>query len=154
MRRLLTLFAALVSVIGVASSGASQGASPAADCVETTEDENEAIVRGWYAEVLNQDDLEVIDEIIAEEAGHSTSVFPDSGSRAETKAIVSSLLASFPDQRNTVQETITDGDLVVVRWTSTGTFENAFQGFPPTGEQTTWTGINIFRIDCGMIAES
>jgi predicted ester cyclase len=68
--------------------------------------------------------------------------------------MVSSLLASFPDLHNTVQETITEGNLVVVRWTSTGTFAAEFNGVPPTGKHVTWTGINIFRIECSMIAES
>ena len=32
--------------------------------------------------------------------------------------------------------------------------EGTFQGFAPSGKPVTWTGINIFRFECGKIAES
>ncbi len=126
---------------------ASPVASPGSECAETTEQENEAIVMRWYTDVLNGQDLDVIDEIIAEEADHNTSAFPNSSNRDETRAIVASLHASYPDFRNIIQETIVEDDLVVVRWTSTGTFQETFGDASPTGESHTWTGINIFRIE-------
>jgi len=43
---------------------------------------------------------------------------------------------------------------VIVRWTGTGTFEAPLQGVPPTGDAQTFTGINIFRFECGRIVES
>lgn len=153
MRRLLAVIT-LVFGFGMAGSiAAAQEASPAPACPATSEDENMAIVMRWYTEVLNGQDLDLIDEIVAEEADHNTSTFTDSGNREETKAIVTALHASYPDLQNTVEETIAEDDLVVVRWTSSGTFQEAFQGVSPSGESHTWTGINIFRIECGAIAE-
>ncbi len=158
MRRLLILVAALFVSCGSMAPAIAQEASPVAspgsECAETTEQENEAIVMRWYDEVLNGQDLAVINEIIGEEADHSTSTFTDSGNREETRSIVSSLLTSYPDFQNTTDEIIAEGDLVVVRWTSSGTFQEELRGIVPTGETHTWTGINIFRIECGLIVES
>ena len=48
-----------------------QGATPASDataaCPSTTPEENVALVQRWYEEVLNQHDLDVIDDILAED---------------------------------------------------------------------------------------
>jgi predicted ester cyclase len=44
--------------------------------------------------------------------------------------------------------------MVVVRWKRSGTQVGAFDGIGPSAVETTYTGINIFRIKCNKIAES
>ena len=44
-------------------------------------------------------------------------------------------------------------DHVVERYTATGTQRGRLGDLPPSGRRATWTGINIFRIACGRIAE-
>ncbi len=61
---------------------------------------------------------------------------------------------AFPDLRVTIDQVIADGDYVVVRWTATGTQTGPFFNLEPSGVEATWTGINIFRFECGLIAES
>ncbi len=53
----------------------------------------------------------------------------------------------------TIEEMIAEGDRVVVRWTSRGTHQGEVHGLPPTGKEVTNSGINIFRIAEGKIAE-
>jgi predicted ester cyclase len=48
---------------------------------------------------------------------------------------------------------IAQDDLVVERYTATGTQDGPFQGLPPSGRTATWTGTNIFRVECGRIVE-
>ncbi len=60
---------------------------------------------------------------------------------------------AFPDLRLNVEETISDGDHVVARWTSTGTHSGDLQGIAPTGRRITSTGITIARFVNGKIAE-
>jgi predicted ester cyclase len=55
--------------------------------------------------------------------------------------------------KHTINDVITEDDLVVVRWTATGTHTGEFQGVEPTGKQATWTGVGIFRFECGKIVE-
>jgi predicted ester cyclase len=40
-----------------------------------------------------------------------------------------------------------------VRWTGIGTNDGSFGGREPTGLQVTFTGINSYRISCGIIIE-
>jgi predicted ester cyclase len=52
-----------------------------------------------------------------------------------------------------IEEMIAEGDRVMVRWSSHGTHLGESHGLPPTGKQVTNSGINIFRIADGKIAE-
>jgi hypothetical protein len=42
---------------------------------------------------------------------------------------------------------------IALRYTATGTQDGALQDLPPSGRTATWTGVNIFRIECGRIVE-
>ena len=53
----------------------------------------------------------------------------------------------------TVDELIAENDRVMVRWTFHGTHQGEFSGVPPTHKPVTYSGINIFRIADGKIAE-
>ena len=57
------------------------------------------------------------------------------------------------DWRMTVEELIAENDRVMVRWTFQGTHQGEFSGLPPTHKHVTYSGINIFRIADGKIAE-
>lgn len=41
----------------------------------------------------------------------------------------------------------------MVRGSAEGTQQGEFQGRAPTGKHITWTGVNIYRMRCGKIAE-
>jgi len=125
-------------------------ASPPGECPTTTEDENAAIARRWHEEAINHHDLTVLDEILAPDASHDSATF---STNPGPRAVLSALLTGFPDVRHTVEAVITQGDLVVIRYTAVGTHAGEFQGYAPTGKPVTWTGINIYRLECGRIAE-
>jgi predicted ester cyclase len=48
---------------------------------------------------------------------------------------------------------VADEDGAAVRWTGRGTHEGDLQGIAPTGREVVFTGINVYRIACGMIVE-
>jgi predicted ester cyclase len=48
---------------------------------------------------------------------------------------------------------IAEGDLVVTRVTARGTHTGVWQGIEPTGSDIQLHGINIDRIEAGLIAE-
>jgi len=66
---------------------------------------------------------------------------------------VTGLVAPFADVHAAVEDMITEGDKVVLRWTWGGTHTGEFWGVPPTGMQVTVTGISILRIEGGKIVE-
>ncbi len=53
----------------------------------------------------------------------------------------------------TIEDIIAEGDRVIVRWSSQSTHQGELAGLPPTYRQVTNSGINIFRIANGRIAE-
>jgi steroid delta-isomerase-like uncharacterized protein len=62
--------------------------------------------------------------------------------------------ASFPNARFDVTEFIADGDMVVARWTMTGTHNGAFEGVAAYGNTVTLDGITMLRFENGMIIEA
>src|ERR671917_2351172 len=60
----------------------------------------------------------------------------------------------FPDVVSTIEEIIAEGDKVVARWRSRATHQGQYMGISPTGKEVEFTGISIYRIEEGKIAES
>lgn len=52
-----------------------------------------------------------------------------------------------------IDEMIAEGDRVMVRWTFNGIHQGEYLGIPPTHKPVSYTGIYIFRIQDGQIAE-
>jgi predicted ester cyclase len=69
------------------------------------------------------------------------------------KRVAEGFRAGFPDRHVIVEDAISEGDKVVVRVTQQGTHQGVFQGIAPTGKQVSFTGIAIFRIVNGRVAE-
>jgi steroid delta-isomerase-like uncharacterized protein len=61
--------------------------------------------------------------------------------------------AAFPDVQFTVEDQIAEGDQVVARWTARGTHRGTLMGIAPTGKHVTVTGIAIWRVEQGKMAE-
>ena len=59
----------------------------------------------------------------------------------------------FPDARISVDDDVSERDVVATRWTITGTHRGEFQGVPPTGRPVSMCGIDFSRIVGGKIAE-
>jgi predicted ester cyclase len=60
----------------------------------------------------------------------------------------------FPDVVSTVEDLIAEGDKVVARWRCRATHRGEYMGIAPTGKEVEFTGISIYRIEAGKIAES
>jgi hypothetical protein len=145
---LLTLVLLTPGVVAHAQE-ATPAASPAA-CPTTTEEQNAAIARRWLEDVINAHDLSALDEILAPTAALDSATFAENPG---PHTVLGALLTGFPDVEQTIEAVITQDDLVVIRYRSTGTHDGEFQGYAPTGKTITWTGTNIYRIACGRIAE-
>ena len=60
----------------------------------------------------------------------------------------------FPDVVSTIEDLIAEGDKVVARWRARATHQGEYTGIPPTGKEVEFTGISVYRIEAGKIAES
>src|SRR5688572_5869471 len=115
-------------------------------------EKNKALMRRVFEEVFNQGRMDVVDQLTASEfvvhrGGQSLR------GREPNKAYVSALRRGFPDLKFTIEELVAEGDLVVTRWSASGTHEGTFQGVPPTGRRFNVSGIDIDRVEGGKAVE-
>lgn len=116
-------------------------------------EENKGLIQRFYDEVINGGNLAAIDDIFSEDVvDHAAGRKQNSGIGGIRESI-QSLRNAFPDINANSEFMISEGDLIAERWVSAGTHRGRFTGVPPTGKQITVTGINIYRIQDGKIAE-
>jgi predicted ester cyclase len=60
---------------------------------------------------------------------------------------------TFPDLNVSDEFAVASGDIVAVRWTARGTSKGKFLMLPPTGEPVEYTGVSMYRVEDGKIAE-
>jgi hypothetical protein len=70
------------------------------------------------------------------------------------KSFAAEFRRAFPCFHDSIAIQVAEGDLVVTRFTSTGTHRGTFMGVEPTNKKLVWTGITIDRISGGKIVES
>lgn len=120
-----------------------------------TGEEHIAIVRRFFEEAFSHGDLDLIDELVADDAVGYDPTQPEPIRGADgMKELVNMYRSAFPDLVFEVHEALSDDDLVAVRWTSTGTHDGELMGIEPTGRTVTVEGVEIDRIEGGKIVES
>jgi steroid delta-isomerase-like uncharacterized protein len=117
--------------------------------------DNKAIVRRLYEEVWNKRRLEVVDELFSPSHGLNDPIVSGSQTGPELyKRRVVELTVSFPDLRFTIEDMITEKEIVGVSWIISGTHQGEFMDIPATGSKISVEGITIHRIKNGKILDS
>jgi steroid delta-isomerase-like uncharacterized protein len=133
---------------------AAQEATLGAACPVSSEEQNVALARAWHEEVINRRNPEALQDILAAEiVHHAAGGYPEIMDEGGVTAMMGDFLTAFPDLRYTFDLFVVQDAYVVERYTATGTQQGPLGELPPSGRSATWTGINIFRIECGKIAE-
>ena len=115
-------------------------------------EENKLIVRRYWQELWNEKKKSVLSEISWEQ----TALHFAPGQAHQPPSLAQwfeTALIAFPDVQFTVHDLFAEGDRVVARWSYVATNTGPFLGRPATGKRVTDTGINIFRIENGKIAD-
>jgi steroid delta-isomerase-like uncharacterized protein len=114
---------------------------------------NEAVVRRFITELWTNGNLDVADELVAPDHVHRVGddVLQDP---EEVKAAVVELRKAFPDLRFEIEDLISDGDRVVLRWTATGTHQGTFAEIAPTNRRVEWIGCDWFRLRSSQLVEA
>ena len=131
-----------------------------------------AIARRWVEEGWRRGDGAIVDELHA-----PGFVDHDSGDRAPDndgfREGIVRLYAAFPDFHAEVRDLVVEvagtcagafpggatpggaspGGTVAVRWTAAGTHRAPYLGAAPTNRRTTFQGIEVIRIENGLITE-
>jgi predicted ester cyclase len=111
-----------------------------------------ALLQRIFDEIINEGRLEATDELIAAD-------FVDHGpmgviqGREAFKAMVAMWRSAVPDVHCTVENVVTDGELVGWLVRTTGTHSGDGLGFPATGKPFETLSANLGRLRDGMAVE-
>jgi steroid delta-isomerase-like uncharacterized protein len=118
----------------------------------STED-NKAVVRRFYEEVMNQKNRAVLDQVFDLNVVDHFAPPGTPGGLEGARQTLGMFLSAFPDLHFTVEDLIAEGDKVVARATLSGTQQGTFMGIPATGKHVTIRGIEINRFEGGKSVE-
>lgn len=105
---------------------------------------NKALVHRVIDEVLNQGQLDLADDVVAEGEG---SFGPD-----WFRTTYRVRRTAFPDLRYEIEETVAEGDMVVVRFSAVGT-PNGPVVIAPSEEPVRVSGVAFFQVRGGKIVD-
>jgi steroid delta-isomerase-like uncharacterized protein len=116
-------------------------------------EENKTVVRRFLDEVISKGNMAALDDVCTPDfIWHGGSV-GEFRSLEEFKQGVGPFFTAFPDLRLTPEELLGEGSQVVCRYTWHGTHQGDFFGVPATGKRVGVSGISIYRVAGGRIAE-
>ena len=153
MHRLFVVVSIAVVLAGLLGGGAGRLGTTAQDATPTSNlDANKALARRFHEEIFDQGNLAAADEILTPDfvwrappnaPDDMLVVGPEGSSRwpRTCHSFIPNFVLSDDDE-------IAEGDRVVIRWTLTGTAQGDAGPVP-----VTFTGIDIFRIADGRLAE-
>ena len=118
------------------------------------QEENKAIVRRYFEEILDGGNLDLVDEIFEPQyVLHDPSSPHEVRGVEGTKRFVGMFRSAFPDIAHSIEDQIAEGDKVVTRLRARATHTGDLMGIPPTGKGVTIEGTSIWRIADGKIGE-
>ncbi len=124
------------------------------DSERNVTESNKDVIRRLLADV-DRGDLDVVERYYAPSyVDHTPS--PVRGlapGREGARRAFALFRQALPDTRHTIEDLIAEGDRVVARISARGTHTGEIFGQPPTGRVVTLSGIVIYRILEGRIAE-
>ena len=115
-------------------------------------EENKAIVRR-IIEDFNHGYLDSVVELSAPDFiyhGAPPGVPP---TREGWKQLLAMFKTGFPDIHFHIEHLISEGDLVMVRFTGHGTHQGELMGIPATGKEVAFSGVVILRFANGKMVE-
>lgn len=116
-------------------------------------EENKNIARR-FIQIWGKGDLALIDELGAPSISVRYPVMPQVISGAQMfRKVMEGFRAAFPDADLQIEDEIAEDDKVVIRWSFSGTHQGSLLGIPATDKKVSWTGITMYRIADGKIAE-
>ena len=113
-------------------------------------EENKILATRFYEEILNGRKMDVADEILSPQYVDHSAAAPG---LENFKSYLGMITSVFPDINVTIEDMFADDYKVAVRLTIRGTQSNSFRGFPATGGQATWSGMDFIHVSEGKIAE-
>lgn len=117
-------------------------------------EENKALVRRWYDDMVNAGDLDVADEILSPGfVQHGVPPGSAPGPEGFKEFFMNVAGQAFSDLKVTVEDMVAEGDMVATRISAQATHRGTFRGYPGTGKPVTFTGMDFFKVSGGRLQE-
>jgi len=114
----------------------------------------ETIARRLIEEGFNQGNLDICEELTADDLVEHQNFGPDHAPGAEgVKAVITSLRRGFSDFHLEIEDVAVDGDKVWLRMAASGTNDGSFMGNPPTRKRMRTDVFDVIRVRDGKIVE-
>jgi steroid delta-isomerase-like uncharacterized protein len=113
---------------------------------------NKMLARRVFEEVLNGRNLNLLDELATPDYIEHNPL-PGQGTGIEGIRDRYTTVFNAFDSQFAIDDVIAEGDKVVLRWTQSGTHIGPILGMPRTGRSFRTTGIEIWRVENGKLAE-
>jgi steroid delta-isomerase-like uncharacterized protein len=120
----------------------------------TIAEDNKTVDLRFVAEVLNEHNLDVLDELVAEDFCEQNPPPGQGPGREGLRQFLAHMFTAFPDLNWRVEDVVAEGDLVAAWSTWTGTHRATFLGIPPTGHTVSVEAWTMDRFREGKLAES
>jgi predicted ester cyclase len=114
---------------------------------------NKELVRRMFEEAINGNDAQLGEQLLAPDFNDHDPVPGEPTGPQAGRHIVEFLHRAYASPHFAFDILISEGDLVAGRWTLQATDAYGTAGRPATGKAFTETGIAIFRVHDGRIAE-
>jgi steroid delta-isomerase-like uncharacterized protein len=120
----------------------------------TTTEQNKTIVSDFIQALFTKGDLDAVDVYLAEDFVNNDPPFGASADRDGMRSAGAMFRSVFPDWHSDLHLLVAEGDIVVERFTASGTHTGApIMGVAPSGTAVALEGVNIFRLRDGRIVE-
>ncbi len=113
---------------------------------------NKAIVRHFEA-LFNEKQVDGADQFVARDYIDHGALPGQAPGLDGAKRKWAMFITAMPDLHVPIEDMVAEGDKVVVRWTAEGTHQGKLLGIPPTGKRLRFSGISIYRLAGGKVAE-
>jgi steroid delta-isomerase-like uncharacterized protein len=116
-------------------------------------DANKAIVKDFIDAVFTDGDLGAVDRYLSDDFFDHDPPFGGPGGAEGIRQAGARMRHGCPDWHSELHSLVAEDDIVVERFTASGTHQGEMLGVAPTGQALELRGINIFRIRDGRIVE-
>jgi steroid delta-isomerase-like uncharacterized protein len=115
---------------------------------------NKQLVDAFIQELFTKGDLQAVDRYLAPAFVNHDPPFPGAPAGPEGMRQAAAMFrAALPDWHSDLDQLVAEGDIVVERFTASGTHRGELMGVPPSGKTIEVRGINIFRVEGDQIVE-
>ena len=117
----------------------------------TMSDEHKRLVRE-YLHAFNERDRDALAALLADDVVEH-GIHEELHGTEEILDFLDAHFDTFPDYTGETERIVAEDDVVVVRYAVSGTHTGEYQDVEPTGHAAEWSGIAMYRIEDGEIAE-